>query len=261
MRPPISLEGVRVLGKSFSCCRHQMIPPTVYMYWHDDNLPVLAIACLRSVQRHNPQLSVKILGHADVPKEFQNMELTPKQQSNIVRLYLVSVYGGIWLDAHCICTSRLEFDMKATNLQAYCSFDGCIDNWAFAAPPNEKTVCAWFDEYAHALRYGLDKYCREARKHFVLEQELQERLPYLACYIASAYAQEKMGWISKKNAHAKTGPFYYLESRNYMRELMYGTTSAPLVKLTEPIYKRVAHALKTGRYDDNAVLPRELLSL
>ena len=230
------------------------------MYWHNENLPDFSVACIRSVRRHNPKLKITILSQKDIPLQFQNMQLTHKQEANIVRLFFVSQYGGIWLDVHCICTSELPFNLMSSHLQVYSSFDGCIDNWAFASPAKDEVLCAWYEEYSYALKCGLDVYCAKACKHFKIEKELKDRLPYLACYIASAYAQEKTNWVSKKNAHAHMEPFYYLEKRNYMRELMYGTTDAPLVKLTEPISSRVAHALEVGKYEPNASIPRELLS-
>lgn len=234
------------------------IPPVVYMFWHDrEHLPAFQRACVASIARHNPGLEIRLLGIEHVPDVYLK-HTTPQQQSDYLRLYFIGRNGGIWLDVGCVCTAPLPFDLTANELQCYASFDGCIDTWAFAAPPGNATLLAWLDEYRDALKDPLD-YCTRGAARFMLEPALRERLPYLMVYVASAFAQERTEWVEKRTAHAIDGPFYYIERRNPMRALMYESCPAALVKLTGPLVTRVMHAMCNGRFDANVGICRELL--
>jgi uncharacterized protein Usg len=83
-----------------------------WQYWHqeiDANTSKIVISCLNSVKKHSNGYEVIILtgktvkDYVDLPDfvwqklgkgRFNNTKL-----SNLVRLYLLSAYGGVWLDA------------------------------------------------------------------------------------------------------------------------------------------------------------------
>lgn len=195
------------------------IPRCIYTYWHSDALPVDVQHCLSTIRTHNPEFKLVILSKKDIPEWNikYDVDATHESLSDAVRLHVLTEHGGIWLDAHCICTAPLTtlFDLSVDQLQGFQTFDASIDSYAFACPKENPLVREWRDEFKKALNVGLLKYCKEIRKTFVLCKDLDENLPYLAVYACSIVAQDKCGWILKKNAKDPDGPLFYEDVAYY----------------------------------------------
>lgn len=119
----------------------------IWTYWEGRRPPIIDL-CIRSIQRHNPETYVvgpddlKSLG---VPKSI--MDLKPKVShahfSDCLRYWLLHTFGGIWIDADCICTGPLDWeDLGSRDL----SVVRCIPSLGrvvanpFGGPPQSKIL-------------------------------------------------------------------------------------------------------------------------
>ncbi|GGC07629.1 hypothetical protein GCM10007205_15960 [Oxalicibacterium flavum] len=105
----------------------------------------------------------------DIPAVFG--ELHPTKRSDWIRLYLVSRYGGYWLDASILLTCSLGWlesqrcvqgaEAVGFYLEGY-THDvrfPVVESWAFGAPANSPFMIAWQREFHRALiEVGTESY-------------------------------------------------------------------------------------------------------
>ena len=93
----------------------------IWQYWHqgiDENTPKIVNTCLDSVKKHSNGYEIIILSKENVNDYIELPDLVweklgaggyklPKL-ANLVRLYLLSAYGGVWLDTTIFLTAPIE---------------------------------------------------------------------------------------------------------------------------------------------------------
>jgi hypothetical protein len=117
----------------------------IWIYWHQgwDSAPSLVKAVRESWERLNPSYSVVSLDfHSLVEfvnlKTFCDLEgsyLTIQEISNFVRLELLHLHGGIWVDATAWCSEPLE---------TWLDSDKINDFFAFSNPGPDRLASNWF---------------------------------------------------------------------------------------------------------------------
>ena len=93
----------------------------IWQFWHqgiDENTPKLVRVCLNSVKKYSNGYEIIILtkenlnDYVDLPdfvwKKFGKGGFVFPKLANLVRLYLLSAYGGVWLDATIYLTAPIE---------------------------------------------------------------------------------------------------------------------------------------------------------
>lgn len=146
------------------------IPRKIWSYWHAVEPDPFVQQCIANWQTQCPDFEVQVLNQqtvrdhvppTDWPEGFS--ALNPVKQSDWIRLYLVSRYGGYWLDASVVLTQPLDW-LEARQGAEHSEFVGfylggythdarypVIENWAFGAPAGGAFVTAWQREFHHAL--------------------------------------------------------------------------------------------------------------
>ena len=92
---------------------------TIWMYWGQgfENAPEVVRICLRSWKSRNPGWRVVELTNANVSEYVDEPTLAKiralkniriQKFANLIRLYLISRYGGVWVDATCFCCRPLD---------------------------------------------------------------------------------------------------------------------------------------------------------
>ncbi len=97
----------------------------IWTYWNDKNMPDLVRRCLNSIKRQNKDCSVITLHEEDVPDEVYKV-FSPESVSqakkrlndvsdhyhqhlsDILRIWLLKEFGGIWLDISTYCNAPLD---------------------------------------------------------------------------------------------------------------------------------------------------------
>lgn len=146
------------------------IPRRIWSYWHSVQPDAFVERCIANWRAQCPGFEVQVLNQrtvrehvppADWPEGFEGLD--PVKQSDWIRLYLVSRFGGYWLDATVLLTRPIDWleamrqaqgaDFAGFYLQGYtqdAQFP-VVENWTFGAPAGEAFVTAWQREFHHAL--------------------------------------------------------------------------------------------------------------
>jgi hypothetical protein len=93
----------------------------IWQYWHqgvDENLPKLVKTCFDSVKKYRGEYEVITLSketlsdYMELPdfvwKKFGTGGFVFPKLANLIRLYLLSAYGGMWLDATIYLTAPID---------------------------------------------------------------------------------------------------------------------------------------------------------
>jgi mannosyltransferase OCH1-like enzyme len=103
-----------------------------WQYWHqgiNDGMPKIVISCLNSVKKHSNGYEIIMLtdknvnDYIDLPdfvfEKFKKGGYSFAKLSNLVRLYLLSAYGGVWLDATIYLTKPIEESLLQKDFFAF----------------------------------------------------------------------------------------------------------------------------------------------
>ena len=146
------------------------IPRRIWSYWHSVQPDAFVERCIANWRAQCPGFEVQVLNQqtvrehvppADWPEGFERLD--PVKQSDWIRLYLVTRFGGYWLDATVLLTRPIDWleamrqaqgaDFAGFYLQGY-THDAqfpVVENWTFGAPAGGAFVTAWQREFHHAL--------------------------------------------------------------------------------------------------------------
>ena len=127
----------------------------VWQYWNTgvNNAPKIVRACIESVRRNLPQgykhvvLDDSVISkYVEIPdfvlsKMRKNSSFKPTFFSDLLRLFLLSKYGGVWIDATVLLTSSIPEDVlksdffcfyrgsKPTQVEIYEKFNPMYFSW------------------------------------------------------------------------------------------------------------------------------------
>ena len=124
--------------------RTKLIPRKIWMLWFQglSEAPFLVRKCIDSWVKENPSWDVVILDKnnlskyvvLDLPERvFGNLALA--HQSDLVRLYLLSKYGGVWADATTFCMKPLDEWLDDCTTSGF---------FAFYKPARDRVMSNWF---------------------------------------------------------------------------------------------------------------------
>jgi len=156
------------------------IPRTIWSYWNDPNIPSSLQKILRERQAVLSTWEHRVLNEISVydyiPKEDfpqKYNELGHQHKADWIRLYLLKVYGGCWMDASILVNSPRDLESlyeeaietKAefagfyfSNITLNGQKDTYIENWFMLAPSRSPLISLWLDEYTEAIAVGFLAY-------------------------------------------------------------------------------------------------------
>ena len=172
------------------------IPKIVWLYWDEEKKPPL----IEAIHKYNlPKMEgwdIRFLNKESIHKYVDAQEYPAslaeqkiQHQSDWYRLYLLSKYGGCWIDASIILNDPKALDgiwARSTERRADITIFGTssynedegniykkfshssgmdiplvIDNWFIMAPLHSAIAAKWFEEFNTAMERGLLNYKRE----------------------------------------------------------------------------------------------------
>lgn len=176
-------EAVSIGETSAASAQHTHIPKRIWTYWNQEQPDRFVQQCIQSWRLQCPDYEVVLVHpgnlHQHVPDAAlpaQFAQLHPTKQSDWLRLFLVALHGGYWLDASTLLTHSLDW-MHSTSAADTASFVGfylekfthnpqypVIESWAFGAAAQSAFVTAWQKEFHHALiERGTEAYLHDLR--------------------------------------------------------------------------------------------------
>lgn len=212
------------------------IPKIIWTYWIEEDPPEIVKKCIESWKRYNPDYDVRLLNKNTVSKWIPELNLnelkhndSPARESDFVRLSILAVYGGFWVDASIIMTEPL-YHIQTIQKEKGCEFiayylEGftsrpeypVIESWFFACVPDSSFVKKWRDEFTTLNNYNTVKDYVDAKKSSGVDFQKIDSLEYLVIHLAAQTVMQKdMGQEAvSRRLHlmkAEDGPYKFLKS-------------------------------------------------
>lgn len=180
------------------------IPKIIWIYWHDENYPLIVQYAIKKIIQLNPDFRVNMLTDKNLG-DFISIDINsyhfPKIQhrSDFIRLYLLKEYGGFWLDASILTFSGVdvfleEMQKNNSDLFAFYNEDSTVDinfpiieNWFLIATKGNQFISDWFVEFEYALKLGVKRYLATVDNKFFQNIEKKNQA-YLFNYICAQKA-------------------------------------------------------------------------
>ncbi|MBF2098498.1 MAG: hypothetical protein IGQ88_09000 [Gloeomargaritaceae cyanobacterium C42_A2020_066] len=176
------------------------VPKRIWMAWFQglDAAPPIVKPCYESWRRHHPDWHIQFLDEQNLAEfvEVDALRLHPHNASvitknayaNLVRMYLLHRYGGVWVDATCFCVAPLETWLPDYTPAGFFAFhrpsrSNLISNWFLASEPGcylmEQWLAISLNYWRTNVFYGKDKVLANPIKKLIiqrLEWHLNSRL-------------------------------------------------------------------------------------
>lgn len=162
-----------------------VLPKLIWIYWDTEELPPLITKIKRYnapnlegwtvIYLNNNTLSDYVPASA-YPKNYDTLIL-PAHKSDWLRLFLLSTYGGCWMDAGIIINtpqamqdlytesliSRADLTCFRTGPHTFVHRSGrvlpkAIDNWCIMAPKESMMIKLWLEQFEKAIEMGFLQY-------------------------------------------------------------------------------------------------------
>jgi Capsular polysaccharide synthesis protein len=174
MEPEHLLIVMAVLALALTVIRpNRQIPKIIWTHWNTADLPASVATIWQERQRTLPTWR-HIMVHDDTVEKFVGptppavRRLSHQHRADWIRLQLLRKYGGVWADSGIIFNSEpalnaLHASAANSDLGVFDMFksDGqYLENWFIIAPPQSPLICAWADEFDHAIKVGFHVYKR-----------------------------------------------------------------------------------------------------
>lgn len=263
------------------------IPKIIWAYWNGTPPPIVQ-RCLDTWEFFNPHFEIRVLDDVSmqtylriVPSQLH--ELPPTKRSDWIRLELLRLYGGIWLDASTILTRSLDWvleqqqfsnaDFIGYYLEKYTQYPlrPVIENWFMAAPSGSPFITDVQQEFStHVIPFSNEEYLENLKKSGIYEELLQKiDMPwYLSQHLAIQRVLHRNFKYRLCLAKAEDGPYFLHALGGWSRtplklRLMFSLLHrAPeLIKLRSPDRKRLDLYLEKQLYVHGSIAQRYLKDL
>ncbi len=116
----INVDNTKILVKEeMAIARDVKINDTIWVFWWqgEENAPVLVKTCLESIRKFAGKHEVVLIAQDNLKKyvslpevimhKYVNGKIEITHLSDILRMYLLYTYGGLWLDATILVTDKI----------------------------------------------------------------------------------------------------------------------------------------------------------
>jgi hypothetical protein len=187
------------------------IPKIIWTYWDGDELPEIVQKSIENWKRYSPDFVINVvtpsnLGSFLPEKDFSTFRSGDfvQRKVDLIRLYLIEKYGGIWSDASIAVRRSHDWVIdaqrqKGFQFMAYYRKGATsntdypvIENWFFAAVPGSIFVSNWKNEFERSGEYKeIKDYIADLKSKGVDLQEIPDP-NYLTPYASAQYVMQKM---------------------------------------------------------------------
>jgi hypothetical protein len=132
--------------------RSVQVPKIIWLLWLQGwEDPPYIVKCVRdSWNRHNPGWDVRLISNENLNK-YVNIPYihrinSPAAKSDIIRLYLLEKYGGVWADATMLCMKSLDSWINVpSSIWMYHGRENCnlLASWFIIAKQNSYMIKKW----------------------------------------------------------------------------------------------------------------------
>lgn len=264
------------------------IPRVVWAYWKGAAPPLLIQRCFANWRRTNPGYDIRVLDDdsvrtwlADIPAVLDRV--SPAKRADWIRLELLRLHGGIWVDASTLLSESLDWVLEQ-HARTPADFVGfylgrhtrdaaypVVENWFMAAPPGSRFIADLQEEFTTQVieRTG-HEYIAHLQALGVYDDVRQhiDAPDYLTMHLALQYILRTRGGYRLALALAEDGPFFFHVLGRWRRtplklRLLFSLPDGalpPLIKLRGPDRKRLDDYLERGLYLPGSVADQLLMA-
>ena len=248
------------------------IPKVIWTYWRGSLLSMSDIIqrCMQTWKESNPEYEIRLVSskniHEFIPKDAPPEcqlppgfnELESYLQADWLRLTLLRLHGGIWLDASTILTGSLDFIQSykgstegfmyvLNGLSSHLPKFPLLENWFISSIPNGDFITKWQKEFDFVVRnFGSNGFAYVAHLEETFGHDkvrsLVQYLPYefedyLKAHIAAQKVMQINGAKSISTQEASEGPLKFIDSVGWRRRRMASKLNEPIVETPPVIIK------------------------
>ena len=170
--------------------RKPVTEDTVWAYWNTIEKPEIVKRCIQNWKDVGGCKDVRVLNQYTIYRwiplgviiHFNSITNCEANKSDLIRLYILKHYGGIWMDCSVFVTRQLDWLPKG---KVFCfraeRFD-CFDTFFIKAPKASKFISEWLDQCI--IEYS-DENFLENNKQICENNNFGSNCDYLRAYIAS----------------------------------------------------------------------------
>lgn len=222
----------------------------IYFFWYQGihEAPLLVHKCLDSWKFYNSNWEIIILDSQNYNmycnfsnttlKEFEKYKLISINHfSDILRLAILKINGGLWVDATCFCNDPLDkwlifFDPPELFIfRNLTSLGNMISSWFIYSGKNNYTITKWYEEIINIYENKLEEF---AQKYFI-QYDIFDNL----------YKKDiifKMNWDKIKDIYNQNDHMMYFDL--YKKGNLYIENNGFLEPITEEIKKIIINKEK-----------------
>jgi hypothetical protein len=204
---------------------YEVIPKIIWSYWDDPNVPEFIQKCRYTWEKFNPEYTINFINNDNLKffvgeEEAQKIKDwkfndSPQRMSDLIRLSVISKFGGIWLDASIVCFNSFDWvqsdgsDVIVFSIKEI-SVEPCIESWFIAAAPNNKMICDWNEEMRSIDQYDTVEAYIDANPD-VSQEAIAYNINYLVVYFCCRKSYNKYkDQTTVKIYNASDGPYNYM---------------------------------------------------
>jgi hypothetical protein len=208
------------------------IPRIIWTYWDSDELPDIIQKSVENWKQYSPEYDVRVVTPKTLPyflpeKDFSNFWPgdVVQRKVDLIRLYLVAKYGGIWSDASVVVKKNHSeivgtgHDFMGYYREAFTKNKErpVIENWFFAAPQGSDFVAKWRDEFERSANFNkIQDYLNDVKSKGVDFQNMsQSNAEYMTPYISAQVVMASHGIKNMRLEKSDDGPFRHSTSANW----------------------------------------------
>ena len=197
-------------------------PKIIWTYWNENTLPGFISKCVDTWRKENTGYTINIVTDENLESfvgyEEANAIKTwkfndsPQRMSDLVRLSVLSKYGGTWLDASIICYESLEWLNEDARCTVYSipelstETDPLIESWFISCSPDDKFITNWNKEFRRVDEFDtIEDYVKEVD----VSMKGIDFPNYLLVYVCAKKIYTDLGSDSVKIMNASEGPYNY----------------------------------------------------
>lgn len=246
---------------------YEQIPRIVWMLWFDgwDCATELHHRCLESWQLFNPDWEVRSICRADLPKllgqfqsSYQKMTLAmnalekfggfwipPAAESDLLRLLLLTLHGGVWADSTMLCRRPLDEWLPTAAASGFFAFapEKPADNLPvmssfLASSSSHPVLCSWLK--AVVQHWSTPSQSRKDLGFFWVHQLFGQVVSEGTHYFS---AEAQAAWAAvpaRTGEYGVVGPHYFVPYNDKLRpppteefqQAIHNDRETPMWKLT-----------------------------
>ena len=148
--------------------KQNKLPKIIWIYWEQswESAPEICKKCLKSWKKYNKNWKIYVLSKNNLHKyidmnsyvhDFWNKEPI-QSRSDLIRINLLNIYGGVWTDATVFCTKPLDtWIHEAINFSGFFAFD---------KPGSDRLLSSWFLA-GYKNNYIINKWCKKYNNYWI----------------------------------------------------------------------------------------------